>query len=225
MKEIFDKDIGSRIRLARKKANISADYIAKIVNATGHTWYRWERGQNVTNRALRAINYAFAELGVFFDLEWLKTGNGKEPISIKEETNFNSSHLTEGMRLKKEIDAFKSNHPEAIVMLNVSSSLRPVFFPGDYVGGLVIPEKDIPKYSGTYCIVDLKTARPCIRKFNMIRDRYVFTVINPTCFNVSPHIMEKPPERFATIIYHRRITIPEWSIEEGDEGSFPYDSD
>lgn len=221
MSEKGDKKVGERIKELRKKTNISVDHISRIIGINYHTWYRWERGQQISPKSIRSITYAFIELGVICTPEWLETGEGEPPSALKEETLSNVESLTETMKIYREAEVFRSNYPEAMVIMNTSSGFTPQFFPGDFIGGLVIPTKDIPLYTGTYCLVELKQGRACLRKFQYLKDRYIFHVTNPSYHNISPYIIDKPPARFATVVYHRRISVPDWDTQEGDEGSYP----
>jgi hypothetical protein len=211
------KKIGERIRILRKLSNTNVDYICRIAGVNYHTWYRWEGGQFITYKAIRYVKYAFIQLGISCEDEWIISGKGPDPLNLKKYTLNDFKNPTDSIKIYYEIKDFKSNYPESIIIMNISSSVSPDFEVGDYVGGIVIPQKNINKYNGNYCIVDIHNENRCIRKFQYIEKKYVFSSTTQKYTYKEPYITSQPPEMFFHILFHRRpLFCNSFEKHEGD---------
>jgi transcriptional regulator with XRE-family HTH domain len=204
--ECLNEEIGERIKQARKSMGISAEYIKSIAMVNVNTWYRWERAEvKISDNALQSVSNSFLKCGVKCSVEWLKTGSGEAPSNLDLKNISKPSDESEEIKIHLEVELFREHYPNSVIFMNTSSSMKPHFFSGDYVGGIIIHTRSIKSYSGRFCIVEFEVGKPLIRKFNMVGDRYVFTVINPSHHDISPNISTTPPKRFASILFHRGV--------------------
>lgn len=68
-------DLHDRMRVARLAAGLSQSQVARLLNVTPHTVYRYER--QALTPSLSHLARLARELGVSID--WLVTGDGKGP--------------------------------------------------------------------------------------------------------------------------------------------------
>ncbi|EKD45160.1 MAG: hypothetical protein ACD_70C00042G0001, partial [uncultured bacterium] len=100
-------------------------------------------------------------------LEWLMSGAGVPPrpfemahFDFGAETTLDSllthSNFQEEQAIYQELQAFKTNNPNPIIITISDDAMEPQFRSGDYVGGVRLSKpEDIQSYLGQTCIVEL----------------------------------------------------------------------
>ncbi|MCX7125802.1 MAG: helix-turn-helix transcriptional regulator [Gammaproteobacteria bacterium] len=160
---------GERLRRARILAGISTRReFEKKYQVSANTLQGWEQGKNpLSKKGAKRILEALKNEGLICSLEWLIHGNGVPPRAFEMthgdapskndlDAFLGSMHLQEEQAIYQELQAFKINNANSIIITISDDAMEPQFRAGDYVGGVRLTRaEDIQLYSGQPCIVEL----------------------------------------------------------------------
>jgi len=155
---------GRRIKTARSLAGISRKDLESKYGISMHTLQSWELGRNpITEKAASKLVEIFHSSGVHCSAQWLLSGSGKSPSLLDSEfTPYPtldkqiSSLLTQENTVQKEIEFFKTNNPNAMVIMVSDDTMEPAYNRGDFVGGIqYLRSSDIEECIGHDCIVEI----------------------------------------------------------------------
>ncbi|MBV52837.1 MAG: hypothetical protein CL816_02080 [Coxiellaceae bacterium] len=170
---------GDRVKRARVLAGITTRKLfEKKHGISANTLQGWEQGKNpLSKKGANRIVESLKKEGLICSTEWLLTGDGMPPRSYESlNSGLNESahqanetlvqqNLKEEELIYKEVQLFKQNNPNAIVISITDNAMEPYFSCGDYIGGIRIPNNKIPLYVNQLCIVELEN--------NLILPRYL----------------------------------------------------
>ena len=160
---------GERLRRARILAGISTRReFEKKYFISANTLQGWEQGKNpLSKKGAKRILEALKNEGLICSLEWLMNGTGVPPRPFEMshgdspskndlDSFLSSLHLQEEQSIYQELQAFKANNANAIIITISDDAMEPQFRNGDYVGGVRLTKpEDIQLYAGQPCIVEL----------------------------------------------------------------------
>lgn len=180
---------GERIKRARLLAGIATrrDFEQKH-GVSANTLQSWEQGKSIlTAKGAQRLVAALKHEGWICSVEWLLQGSGlpprhyersaKHPSLILNDELSTHSPLQQEERIYREIQFFKENNPNAIVLTIVDDSMEPFFSIGDTIGGIQFFDKPMEAYLGMCCILELE--------HNHIIPRYLQAGTQPNTFTAS----------------------------------------
>jgi transcriptional regulator with XRE-family HTH domain len=160
---------GDRLRRARILAGITTRReFEKKYQISANTLQGWEQGKNpLSKKGAKRIIEALKTEGVICSLEWLMNGTGvpPRPFEMNQANMISNSdlenlltqiNLQEEQAIYQELQTFKSNNPNPIIITVSDDAMTPQFHPGDYIGGIRLNKaEDIAAHLGEPCIVEL----------------------------------------------------------------------
>lgn len=160
---------GDRLRRARILAGIATRReFEKKYHLSANTLQGWEQGKNpLSKKGAKRIIEALKIEGLICSLEWLMHGTGVPPRPFEVNNNtfvtetdlevfFSKMNFQEEQAIYQELQTFKSNNPNSIIITISDDAMEPQFHVGDYVGGIrLLKTEDIQAYLGQPCIVEL----------------------------------------------------------------------
>lgn len=181
---------GERLRRARILAGISTRReFEERYSISANTLQGWEQGKNpLSKKGAKRIVEALKNEGLMCSLEWLLTGDGIPPRAfemnrdIPADTDFanmlDKMDLQEEKAIYQELQAFKTNNPNPIIITISDDTMQPQYREGDYVAGIRLTKpEDIAKHLGEPCIVELVD--------HTILARHLHADIKPGCYTLS----------------------------------------
>ena len=211
---------GDRLRRARILAGVSTRReFEKKYRISANTLQGWEQGKNpLSKKGAKRIIEALKCEGLICSLEWLMQGSGVPPrpfempdTDVSSETDlenlFAHLNLKEEQAIYQELQTFKTNNPNPIIITISDDAMTPQFTVGDYVGGLRLTKpEDIQRYSGEPCIIELADHTILARYLHTDTESGTYTL---SCTNfhatVSPlNILNTVIISAAPILWHRR---------------------
>ncbi|MBA2649746.1 MAG: helix-turn-helix transcriptional regulator [Legionella sp.] len=202
---------GRRIKMARTLAGLSRKDLEEKYGISMHTLQSWELGRNpLTDKAASKLIEIFHNIGVSCSLQWLMEGSGKSPALVESEfTPYPlldkdiAPLLDKEITIQKEIDFFRTNNPNASVIMVTDDSMEPRYAPGDFVGGTqyLIPQK-INECIGHDCIVETNEGT-FFRRLMRRKNGYTLVCLNPQTETEEPVIFTKHILAATPIIWHR----------------------
>lgn len=148
---------GERLKRARMLAGIATRReFAQRHGMSAHTLQSWEQGKSVlTTKGAQRLVSALQQEGWLCSVEWLLQGAGLPPRHFIRHESV-ESHLSAETRIYREIQFFKETNPNAIVLTIADDTMEPFFSIGDTVGGIQFFDKEISRYLGMFCILELE---------------------------------------------------------------------
>lgn len=157
-------EIGNRIKSTRMLSGYTRKSFALETGISSATLRFWEEPKHgrygLTKKGAERLITAFNKCGVLCDKEWLLSGKGHGPKLIN--TNFSKLFEDDDQQeswgeeeaIIKDIESFKENNPNSIILMITDTSMLPIYSEGDYVGGSKKYSCDIKNLIGLNCIVE-----------------------------------------------------------------------
>ena len=210
---------GERLRRARILAGLSTrrEFEQKH-DISANTLQGWEQGKNpLSIKGARRVAEALKKEGLICTIEWLVHGTGMPPrpfemaqAGLREELHRDESLVEFNQReeqiIYREIQLFRQQTPNAIVLTIADDAMEPYYSIGDYIGGVQVFENEISHYVNSVCVLELEN--------NLILPRYLQQGKAPNSFTASctnPQTTASPLNIYnakiisaAPIIWHRR---------------------
>ena len=202
---------GRRIKMARTLAGISRKDLEDKYGISMHTLQSWELGRNpLTEKAASRLVEIFYSAGISCSVQWLISGLGKSPTLLDSEfahypivDNTIAPLLAQENSIQKEINFFKNNNPNAIVIMVSDDTMEPVYSTGDFVGG--IQYRDLNKINaciGHNCIIEIGDGT-FFRRLMKRKNEYSLVCVNAQTETDEPVIFAKTILAATPIIWHR----------------------
>lgn len=203
--------MGHRIKRARMLAGLSRKDLEEKHGISIHTLQSWELGRNPINKTKAAtLIEILHQYDVTCSIDWLLEGIGKGPSVIENEfQNYPSLADTVGdliaseQAIQNEIDFFKTNNPNAVVIRISDDSMEPEYKVGDIVGGIKFINQDQKNQCvGHNCIVET-TEGIFFRRLVKSEDKYLLVCNNNRTSVSDPVISPDLILSIAPVIWHR----------------------
>lgn len=203
--------IGRRIKTARSLAGISRKDLESKFGISMHTLQSWELGRNpITEKAASKLIEIFHSSGVSCSAQWLLHGSGKSPSLLDSEfapypavDKEIAPLLTQETTIQKEIEFFKTNNPNAIVIMVADDTMEPSYSKGDFVGGIqYLNTSDIDECVGNDCIIEIGDGI-FFRRLMKRENGYALVCLNSQTEIEDPVIFSKKILAATPIIWHR----------------------
>ncbi len=202
---------GRRIKMTRTLAGLSRKDLEEKYGISAHTLQSWELGRNpLTDKAASKLVEIFHTTGVNCSMQWLMEGAGKSPALLASEfTPYPpldkdiAPLLGKEASIQREIEFFKTNNPNAIVIMVTDDAMEPRYSQGDFVGGTqyIIPKK-INECIGHDCIIDTSEGT-FFRRLMQRKNGYALVCLNPQTEAEEPVIFAKHILAATPVIWHR----------------------
>ncbi len=201
---------GKRIKLARHLANLTRKDMLEHYGINPNTLHAWEKGTNgLTEENAQKLFDAFQAKGLSISKEWLLYGEDpRSSLSSAPQTQTQAMtdvlSIRGDLKIFEEIDYFRHNNPHAISAMVGDEALLPLFYAGDYVGGIQLFGKELKSLTGAFCIITTENKDVLIRKIFKHQQGNVFTVgaINPVAQLTGPDYFECAIRAAAPITRH-----------------------
>ncbi|AWN75265.1 XRE family transcriptional regulator [Legionella anisa] len=202
--------MGHRIKRARMLAGLSRKDLEEKHGISIHTLQSWELGRNPINKTKAGtLIEILHQYDVTCSIDWLLEGIGKGPSVIENEfQNYPSLADTIGdliaseQAIQKEIDFFKTNNPNAVVIRVSDDSMEPEYKVGDIVGGIKFINQEKNQCVGHNCIVET-TEGIFFRRLIKSEDKYLLVCNNNRTSVSDPVISPNLILSIAPVIWHR----------------------
>ena len=210
-------NIGRRIKTARNLAGISRKDL-ETHGISMHTLQSWELGRNpLTEKAASKLVEIFHTTGVSCSAQWLLEGSGKSPSLLGSEftpypaINKDIAPLfSQENTIQKEIEFFKTNNPNAIVIMVSDDTMEPTYSKGDFVGGIqYMNASDIDECVGHDCVIEISDGI-FFRRLMKRKNGYALVCLNAQTEIEDPVIFSKKILAATPIIWHR------WKFKKPD---------
>lgn len=206
-----DSAMGQRIKRARMLAGLSRKDLDEKHGISIHTLQSWELGRNPINRP-KASNLVeiLHQYDVSCSVDWLLEGTGKGPSVIDNEFK-NYPMLDESLgsliaseqTIQKEVDFFKMNNPNAVVIMVSDDAMEPEYKSGDLVGGIKYINQEIKdECVGHDCIVETEEGI-FFRRLIKSEDKFLLVCNNNRTTVSDPVISPESILSIAPVIWHR----------------------
>lgn len=203
-------NVGRRIKTARSLAGISRkDLVDHGISM--HTLQSWELGRNPLNEKTAAkLVEIFHNNGVSCSTQWLLEGMGRSPSLLSSDfspysaiTKDINPLFTQESAIQKEIEFFKTNNPNAEVIMVSDDTMEPTYAIGDFVGGIrYINTPEIDECVGNDCIIET-TEGTFFRRLIQRKNGYALACLNAQTKVEEPVIFAKKILAATPIIWHR----------------------
>ena len=210
---------GDRVKRARVLAGITTRReFEKKHGISANTLQGWEQGKNpLSKKGATRIVESLKKEGLICSVEWLLNGTGMPPRSYEslhsgiEATTLDNKTLVE-QNLKeeeliyKEVQLFKQNNPNAIVISITDNAMEPYFSCGDYIGGIRVANTKIDQYINQLCIVELENnlILPRFLQKSPTEGRYTVSSTNPKATTPPLNYYNTKVIAIAPIIWQRK---------------------
>ncbi|KTC98227.1 XRE family transcriptional regulator [Legionella erythra] len=203
--------VGRRIKMVRNLAGISRKDLESKYGISMHTLQSWELGRNpLTEKTASKLIEILHDAGVTCSVQWLLDGAGKSPTLFTSEfmpypalDKDIAPLLSQESAIQKEIEFFKTNNPNAIVIMVSDDTMEPTYSKGDFVGGIqYMNTSDIEECIGHDCVVEISEGiyfRRLIKRTN----GYALVCLNSQTEVEEPVIFSKKILAATPIIWHR----------------------
>lgn len=203
--------VGRRIKMTRTLAGISRKNLEEQHGISIHTLQSWELGRNpLTEKAASKLVEIFHSNGVSCSIQWLMEGSGKSPALLESEfapyptiDKGIAPLFAQENTIQKEIEFFKVNNPNAIVIMVSDDTMEPMYAKGDFVGGIqyIDPQK-INECIGHDCIIEIGDGT-YFRRLMKRANGYSLVCVNAQTDTDEPVIFAKNILSATPIIWHR----------------------
>ncbi|OAJ35338.1 transcriptional regulator [Piscirickettsia salmonis] len=221
-KAINKEEIGQRLKELRQLLGFTRKIIHKKYGISENTIKNWELGVTITDTAFSKLLPLYANEGVVFAPDWVRTGKGKKPyvsLEISEESEKKKFKVipNESDEAIEDNQLFKNNDPNKIVVKVNGNYMLPVYRAGDYVGGRLkhVNDKLLESLHNTDCIVIDKNGMTYVRRLCLEKQSIkTRTKLNLACLNIWEEggqynhlIYDVKAVKIAPIVYHRKLKV------------------
>jgi len=163
---ITAKAKGQRLQHLRNLADLSRQEFCDKYTFNRRTLKSWELGdyKGIPKNSAVKVLAAYFQEGIQCELQWLMHGTNQPP-SINQEK-----------QIAKELEIFKQNNANSVVLLVNDNSMEPYFFPGDYVAGIKREENDIEALVGSDCIIETTDKQILLRHLEAGSKKYHYNI-------------------------------------------------
>lgn len=178
---------GKRIKLARHLVNLTRKDMQEQHGINSNTLHAWEKGTNcLTEPNAQKLFLVFQASGLSLSKEWLLYGEDPRP-TLPDNPPTDTQALSDVLNIRgdlkifQEINYFRHHNLHTITAMIADEALLPLFYTGDYVGGIQVFAKDLKTLVGDFCIITTENEDVLIRKIFQHQQGNVFTIgaINP----------------------------------------------
>lgn len=203
--------MGQRIKRARMLAGLSRKDLEEKHGVSVHTLQSWELGRNPINKSKAAnLIEILHQYDVSCSVDWLLEGSGKGPSVLQNEFK-NYPFLDEVVdnlfvseqAIQKEIDFFKTNNPNAVVIMVSDDAMEPEYKPGDFIGGIKFIDRDKKSECVGYDCIAETTEGIFFRRLIKSEDKYLLACNNNRTSVSDPVISADSILSIAPVIWHR----------------------
>ncbi len=206
--------IQSRVKSARMMSGLTRkDFSRKsrISIATLRSWEEPFQGRSgITSNGATIFIRALGMHDVLCTEAWLLRGEGPGPRLINLPPRApavfreDRAQWSEEESILKDIESFKLNNTDSIVMLVGDDTMSPYFNCGDYVGGHRMKGADIAQLLGRTCIVETNRGL-FLRKLavHLGRNRYTLAAENTNVIDSGGTLCDLMLHSAAEVIWHR----------------------
>ena len=151
----------NRLKRVRNLANLSRNELCEDNNINLNTLIGWENARfgGLTEKGAKNIVKRLSKEGVICSISWLLYGSGLEPELARTNLQSPNREIEDKQfqhELFSEIELFKHTYNEQGIVFEISDeSMCPVYAPGDYVGGVYLPENKFEQLINKSCLVKL----------------------------------------------------------------------
>lgn len=202
---------GRRLKMTRTLAGISRKDLEDKYGISMHTLQSWELGRNpLTEKAASRLVEIFHSTGVSCSIQWLLEGVGKGPALLNAEfspyptiDNDIAPLFAQENTIQKEIEFFKTNNPNAVVIMVSDDAMEPIYSNGDFVGGVkYIDLQKIDECIGHDCIIEIGDGT-FFRRLMKRKNGYSLVCVNAQTETDEPVIFSKNILSATPVIWHR----------------------
>lgn len=158
--------VGKRLTVLRVMAGLNRDQLSAQAGVSITSISYWEHGSGapMSVRSIGKVISAIEKAGVKCSEEWLKTGNGAQPILFNQVKKLPTKNIQVNFELDsspfiEEINLFLStckNPENAAIIKMENNALSPVFEKGDIIGGLFLSADSVDLSKEKACIIKLE---------------------------------------------------------------------
>ena len=213
------QQIGFRIDLALKIAQLNIDIFCSKHNIPRSTLFAWKSGNKpLTLKGAERLVKAFENENLICTTNWLLEGTGLPPRTLKEvkqgalpvlgyykiEQDFDET-LDEEIKILKEIEFFRQMYSNSRVLLVTDDGMTPIITPGDYVAGLTVTKDQIDTTLNKICLIELLSDQILLRHFSKGSEpeRYTLSCLNPRTSVESPIFFNVKIKSVAPLVWIR----------------------
>lgn len=186
---IAAKAKGRRMQHLRDLSGLSRQEFCDKYNINRRTLKSWELGdyKGIPENSATKVLDSYFEEGIQCELPWLMHGTGQPPT------------FTQKKQIEKELEMFKQNNPNYIILLINDRAMEPHFYSKDWVAGIKRQGKDIQKLIGLNCIIETADEQVLVRHLEAgsKKDHYTISCTNQTLKDI-------PLKSAAQVIWMRR---------------------
>ena len=209
--KLREDSAAARLRYARELTGLSRTLFCKKYDLSHSSLAQWEQGvKNFSKNAAKRIAECLLERGVQVAPEWLLTGEGPEPttmdLKVFQSDNLGKlSFVDEEQLIWREASAFKNYYKESLTLHINDDTAYPHYVPGDFVGGKIISENELPLYENKPLLVKCEG----VIKLRIVEQGskpglYTLTCLNQSTLWDKPILKNIKIEQVAPIIWFRR---------------------
>jgi len=204
---------GQRLKHIRSLLRLTRSYLQDKYGLPEVTLKSWENGTTklTSSGAQRCVD-AYRNEGLIVSIDWILNGIGLDPKKTVTVSQYFATPTTqdlpsedEELSMLRDANAFKENHSNAVIMIVSNDDMRPVYWPGDYIGGKMRFAEKIETAVNKDCIVYLKNGERFFKR--LIKNSlggYNLTCLNPNEVTSEPVLYNVEIESVAPVIWHRR---------------------
>jgi transcriptional regulator with XRE-family HTH domain len=185
--------VANRVKSARMLSGCTRKSFSEVAGLSIATLRSWEEPgfgrRGITAKGASRLVNALNSLNVFCSADWILRGEGTGPRLLSATSLIPSSPPTqwsEEESILRDLQSFKENNSEPVLLLVADSAMAPRFVKGEYVGGSKRVGVEIHAMIGCDCIIETESGLLLRRLGQRITDNtYVLIAINPDAEQVS----------------------------------------
>lgn len=203
----------NRVKIVRMLTVCSRKEFSRITGISENTLKLWEEPaknrHGITQKGALRLIEAVKNLDINCSFEWLMYGVGISPTITRMQKTKGTSKLEEKNwdeeeSILKDIEAFKHNNLNAVVVIVTDGSLLPFYQYGDYVGGHKRTGLEIDSLIGSICITELAKGSVIRKIIEKNQDgSYNLLAVNVDKSVLQPYMQNVSLVSAAKIIWHR----------------------
>lgn len=210
-----NEEIGKRIRFIRRMIGITRQTLSAKYDIEYVTISLWETGKTtITDKIIHQCVQIFLKEGIDCTVDWIRTGNGENPILINSEKSI-IEHLKQKETFNQEfqffldVESYKENNPASLLHQIKNKAMSPFLSVGDVVGGRKITEEEFHKAHSRKCILSIEDGKFMVRNLFIRKNKFILTADNTTADVVNPLIIQEKPIIIAPINFFRKSPLDE----------------
>ena len=187
--------VAHRVKSARMFSGLSRKSFSEKAGLSIATLRSWEEPgdgrRGITSKGAARFIKALNKLDVFCSSDWILRGEGTgprlltpSPLAFSEEPAL----WSEEESVLRDLQSFKQNNPDPILLLVADSAMAPIYLKGEYVGGSKKVGVGIEGMVGCDCIIET-AAGIFVRRLGqrIADDTYVLIALNREAEDISCH--------------------------------------